>query len=136
MTNFSVLKKRSEFLAVASSGQKWVARGFILQMRPTDPVASPTGASLKNPPQKQAQKNEGGIRIGFTATKKIGGAVVRNRAKRRLRALAQEILGPQSKEGMDYVLIARIDTPTCPFEDLRRDLMMALKRLKLSRGAL
>ncbi|MDC7676303.1 ribonuclease P protein component [Asticcacaulis machinosus] len=51
------------------------------------------------------------IRVGFTATKKVGGAVVRNRAKRRLRAAAQQLIPEFGISGHDYVLIARADTP-------------------------
>ncbi len=69
------------------------------------------------------------IRVGYTATKKLGGAVVRNRAKRRLRAIAREILPERGISGHDYVLIARKLSVDCPFERLRKDLTYALKRV-------
>lgn len=68
------------------------------------------------------------VRYGLTASGKIGNAVKRNKARRRMRALAVEIL-PQAKSGHDYVLIARVTTGTRKFEDLRQDLMTALKKL-------
>lgn len=75
------------------------------------------------------------IGIGFTASKKVGGAVERNRAKRRLRALAREILAGGARAGQDYVLIARSETPRRPYALLRRDLISALKRLKSWTGS-
>ena len=70
------------------------------------------------------------IGIGLTASKKVGNAVERNRARRRLRALATGDLRRLAKPGTDYVLIARRATLTRPWPDLQRDLYDALKRLK------
>jgi ribonuclease P protein component len=109
------LRKRAEFLAVGSSGKKWVASGFILQ------IGNP------HPPAPH-------IRFGLTASKKIGNAVIRNRARRRLRALAAEIM-PHASSEHDYVFIARITTPTCTFESLRQDLIKGLQRMKVWRVA-
>jgi ribonuclease P protein component len=102
------LKKRRDFLAAARA-RKAPARAFLLQAR--DRREDPPGAP----------------RIGYTASKKVGGAVVRNRAKRRLRALAREVLAPAARPGWDYVLIARAgETVSRSFEALRRDLADAL----------
>ncbi len=68
-------------------------------------------------------------RVGFTVTKKVGTAVVRNRIKRRLRALAADILAEQGRRGHDYVLIGRRPAEQCPYDRLRRDLVSALARL-------
>ena len=68
-----ILRKRAEFLAVASSGKKWVAPGFILQIGP-------------------ARTSDEAIHYGLTASRKVGNAVTRNRSRRRLRALATEIM--------------------------------------------
>lgn len=67
--------------------------------------------------------------IGFTATKKLGGAVVRNRCKRRLRATCDTVLKQVDLTGYQLVLIARQDTMTRDFNDLAKDLRWALKRL-------
>jgi ribonuclease P protein component len=70
------------------------------------------------------------IRVGFTCSKKVGNAVARNRAKRRLREVARMVLPAQGKPGWDYVLIGRKDvTAERDFEDLKGDLKFALKRL-------
>ena len=69
------------------------------------------------------------IRVGFTASKKVGGAVARNRAKRRLRAAADELLKTQGKASHDYVLIARAETVRRPYALLKDDLQRALKRI-------
>ena len=74
------------------------------------------------------------IRVGFTASSKIGGAVVRNRAKRRLRAVAAELVPLSGLPGTDYVLVARRDTVTRPFESLKADLAQALSAAHVKLG--
>ena len=68
------------------------------------------------------------VRIGFTASKKIGNAVARNRAKRRLRALAREVLPAMAQPGWDYVLVAKPDaTVSRDYQDMLTDLGFALR---------
>jgi ribonuclease P protein component len=103
------LKHRREFLAAAKA-KKAVTSGLILQDR-------------------TRRDGSDAVRVGFTASKKVGNAVARNRAKRRMRALAHEVLTEHAQPGHDYVLIARRDTTTLhPFESLRADLKSALQR--------
>lgn len=103
-----VLSKRSEFLKAASA-QRQGTDGFLLQAR-------------------DRADGEAGVRVGFTASKKIGNAVARNRAKRRLRALAHEVLGGLARPGWDYVLVARpAATVTRAYADLCADLRRALR---------
>ena len=125
MSALETLARRADFLRVAGSGAKWATAGLVLQACPRPRRASGEGegeASVKTAPS---------LRIGFTASKKVGGAVVRNRARRRLRALAREILLTEAAPGYDYVVIARAETATRAYDQLRDDLRFALKRLKL-----
>jgi ribonuclease P protein component len=71
-----------------------------------------------------------GMRIGITVTKKIGGAVVRNRMKRRLRALARELLPQAGLAGTDHVLIGRAGGVERDFALLRAELDQALAKLR------
>ena len=70
------------------------------------------------------------MRIGYTVTKKIGGAVVRNRMKRRLRALARELLPAEGMAGADHVLIGRAGGIERDFAALRRELSTALAKAR------
>ncbi|HJP22471.1 MAG: ribonuclease P protein component [Alphaproteobacteria bacterium] len=111
------LKRRSEFLRVAAARQKWVAPGLIVQMRRRRP--EPAGKDGLEP----------GFRVGYTVSKKVGNAVARNRARRRLRSAAAEVLPGKGVAGRDYVLIGRQGTLTRPYRDLVDDLEMAMERL-------
>ena len=102
------LTRRSEFLRVAGRGRKAARPGLVLQAL-------------------QSSEN-GPLRLGFTATKKIGGAVVRNRAKRRLREAARLTLSAGAALGWDLVLVARDATATRPFAQLLGDLCGALRQ--------
>lgn len=119
-TRVGRLKRRSEFLRVARARRKWAAPGLILQAAPSE--AGP------------GEADSAAMRIGFTASKKVGGAVERNRAKRRLRAVAQRVLPDRAMPGFDYVLIARTATLTRPAGPLAADLETALKKLDADRG--
>ena len=103
-----LLKKRSEFLYVRDG--RYEARGGVVI-------------------QARANPDHNTIRAGFTATKKIGNAVIRNRAKRRLRAVCLEVLPPLSTPGTDYVFIARNSTVQRPYELLLDDARKALLSL-------
>jgi ribonuclease P protein component len=80
----------------------------------------------------EARRREpsGVIGLGLTATKKIGGAVARNRARRRLREAARRLLPELGLSGVDYVLVARQHTPSAPWPALLDDLGNALIRLR------
>jgi ribonuclease P protein component len=103
------LKKRPEFLCVAKDGKKWVSDSVIVQYLP---IATP-----------RAQ-------CGFTATKKIGNAVIRNRAKRRLRAAMDLLQTDKTLNPAHIVLIARNTTATCDWDKLVKDTKWCLKRLE------
>ena len=115
------LKRRADFLRVAAARRKWAAPGLILQ-------AAPQPESTE-----EASVPKGSIRVGFTASRKVGNAVKRNRARRRLKALAAEMLASGVNPGLDLVLIARPATVDRPFDELRRDLQQSLQRTKAAR---
>jgi len=108
------LTKRSDFLHANRRGQRYTTPGLVLQTVRSQAKDETAGI---------------GIRVGFTASKKVGNAVARNRAKRRLRALAHESLRPLARPGHDYVLIARTGTLNRSFQDLQNDLQTALTRV-------
>ena len=107
------LKKRPDFLKVAAAREKWVTPGLILQAR-RRPALSEAG-------------EEPGVRIGFTVSRKVGNAVERNRARRRLRAVARAVLPERARAGTDYVLIGRRATLERPYGALTGDLREALE---------
>lgn len=75
-----------------------------------------------------------GIRFGLTVSKKNGGAVQRNRIRRRLRALAEELLPRYGQDGYDYVFVAKRDGLTRSYRLMRNDIQRALKKLKRQNG--
>ena len=118
----AILPRRADFLRVAGSGAKWATAGLIVQACRRAEAGEPPGANVSAAPS---------IRVGFTASKKVGGAVQRNRARRRMKELAREVVLAEAAPGYDYVLIARPETVARDYDDLRRDLRFALKRLRL-----
>jgi len=98
-------KRRADFLRLASRGRKIARPGFVLQVLRT---------------------GEGPLRIGYTATKKLGNAVVRNRARRRLKEAARLTVAEQSLAGVELVLICRQETAKLNFANLQENLRAAL----------
>jgi ribonuclease P protein component len=103
------LKTRADFVRVAGARVRAVRDGLIVQAAP-----APAGEA---------------VRVGFTASRRVGNAVTRNRAKRRLRAAADAVLAERGRPGVDYVLIARAATAGRPYAALVADLEGALRRL-------
>jgi len=108
------LKKRAEFLRLRG-GARFATPSFVLETRPR---AGGRGASAT-----------AGARFGFTVTKKLGGAVVRNRIRRRLKAAVAEVAPDLARPDHDYVLVARTAALDCAFDMLKKDLERALQRV-------
>lgn len=103
------LKKRAEFLLAAAKGRKAAVHGLVLQARP--------------------RQDDEPARIGFTVTKKVGNAVVRNRTRRRLKEAARLVLRERAVSGVDLVLIGRDTTRGRDFADLMGDFARALAKV-------
>lgn len=97
-----------DFLAAAAS-MVCARRGCVVQVRVRDDLGEP--------------------RIGFTVTRKLGNAVLRNRIKRRLREAVRVASGLDLRRGHDYVFIGRAATLVQKFEDLKDDIVVATQRL-------
>jgi ribonuclease P protein component len=112
------LKTRGDFLRVAAARVRAVRPGLVLQAAP-----------------QPGDADNAALRVGFTASRRVGNAVVRNRAKRRLRAAASSLLPQHGRMGTDYVLIARAGTGERPYAELLGDLEGALRQLARPRVA-
>ena len=104
-----MLTRRRDFLA-ANTGRRAPMPGFVLLVRPRE-------------------DGDATMRIGYTVTKKIGNAVVRNRMKRRFRALAHELLPVAGVPGADHVLIGRAGGVERDYAALRTELTKALRKV-------
>ena len=103
------IKKRPEYLAVAATRRKWVTPAFILQAMPGSTDSQP--------------------KAGFTVSKKVGNAVMRNKARRRLKEAARTQIVENGTSGWAYVFIGRQAAISYPFEKLCADMRWALAKL-------
>ncbi len=110
MSEFLILKKRRDFLRAAKDLTVIFHNVMLQAARPLSDQPHPA-------------------RIGFTATKRLGKAHVRNRTKRRLRAVVREVYDKYALDNVDYVLVGRYDTFCCPFENLKTDVIRAFKKI-------
>lgn len=110
MGKFAVLKKRKYFLKAARD-ISMVTHNVVIQAALSDSVSIYPA------------------RIGFTATKKIGKAHIRNFVKRRMRAVMREVAERYTVNGVDYVLIGRYSTIDCSYEELRKSIIWALRKI-------
>jgi len=101
-----IFAQRADFLRLAARGKKFARPGFVMQF-------------LRGEAEKP-------VRVGYTATKKIGNAVARNRARRRLKEAARLTLAETKLAGVELVLICRQETAKIPFETLRANLKTTL----------
>ncbi len=112
------LKVRADFLRVAASRRRWAMPGVVLQVAP------------------RPDRTGGTARVGYTASRKVGNSVVRNRSRRRLRAAVAQLLPSHANLALDYVLVAREGTAARPWPALLGDLETAMRRLGAWREAI
>jgi ribonuclease P protein component len=109
---FVTMQKRADFLRCARARRQGTS-SFLLQGR-----------------KRNDEEHVTGIRVGYTCSKKVGNAVKRNHAKRRLREIARAVIGEHGLDGWDYVLIGKAgDTSNRPYPQLIKDLRYALRRV-------
>lgn len=106
------LKSRRDFLRVRG-GTRWAANTFVLEAKP----------------RPDGEKDAGRPRFGFTVTKKLGSAVVRNRIRRRLKEAVRDIAATKALPGFDYVIVARESALSAVFRTLVNDLSYALDKV-------
>jgi ribonuclease P protein component len=107
------LTERKQFLAAAADGRRFRSSAFTVQVR-----------------DASAEDGQGGLRLGLTASRKVGNAPERNRIRRRLRAAAAAALATQSGRPCDVVIVARREVLSAPFPALVADLSVALDRAR------
>jgi ribonuclease P protein component len=118
------LKKRADFVA-AAKGRRQHQRNFVLQARERTESPEPECGPASSPRIDLP-------RVGFTVTKKVGNAVVRNRIRRRFREAVRLSEESLFRPGCDYVLAARREALAASFDDLRGELARALKKIHQS----
>ena len=106
------IKKRIDFVKVSKKGKKFFTQGFILQ---------------KYKRSFSSKEKENTARVGFTITKKVGSAVVRNKIKRRFRAIIKEVLNNYLKKNYDYVIVANKKSLVMDYKELKKDVIKVIK---------
>ncbi len=109
------LKQRKQFLAAADHGRRFRSSAFTVQVRDAEPDET---------------REPAGLRLGLTASRKVGNAVKRNRIRRRLRVAAAEALATQADRRCDVVIVARAETLTAGFRMLVSELSTAIDRAR------
>jgi ribonuclease P protein component len=114
-SRLTTLKRRAEFLRIRK-GARWAAAAFVMEAK---------------------RRVDGGLaaqaRFGFTVSKEVGGAVQRNRIRRRLKAAVRDLAPQHAQRDFDYVLIARRPALDCDFAALVADLVKAFARVHVGR---
>jgi ribonuclease P protein component len=107
------LVRRSEYLKVARARKYVVTKGLILQFE-----------------TKELEADVKASRVGYTVSKKVGNAVTRNRARRRLKSVVNDVLSSSIEQPLDLVLIGRADTLQRTYDELLEDFRFALKSVR------
>lgn len=127
MENLKILpvRKSAEFKSINNKGSKFISKLVILLTHKTP--------SRYNFDQKQGKNAENFCRVGYTVSKTVGGAVVRNKAKRRLREAFRDLSGKYAKPSHDYIVIARKEIAEADFQEIIKNLEFCIKRIHTPR---
>ncbi len=106
------LKASADFQRISRINQKWFTPGFVVQI--------------------EKKETDAPFRVGFTVSRRVGNAVTRNLAKRRLREMVRLLLKEKDLRGFDLVLIGKTDAAVRDFAAMQKDLLWALKKLEIS----
>ena len=112
------LKKRAGFERLTREGHRCATTTLVMQ-----------GALRTLSARMKPEAMEDNLRIGFTTSKKLGNAVVRNRIRRRLKEAARQVFENRARAGADYVIIGRPQAEEAPFEDILKDMRFAVDTL-------
>jgi len=112
------IKKRSDFVEISKSGNSIAAKGVVVV------------AMKRKEASSLLSDNKDIIRVGYTVTKKVGNAVIRNKIKRRFRAIANSLMQELAMNGYDYIFIARYHSANRTFSSLEKDITYALHSLR------
>ena len=137
-TRLARMKKRGDFQRLTASPSKYFTPSLVIQAAACRPNAIATEANLAlSPNQVVPDTDQAKIRdtkiqgqLGFTASRKVGNAVMRNRAKRRMRAASDLVMSGRVREDWDFVLVARQATATRSWSELLADLELGLRKLR------
>ncbi|MCX8506359.1 MAG: ribonuclease P protein component [Alphaproteobacteria bacterium] len=133
------MKKRADFQRLTASPNKYFTPSLVIQ---TAACRQLSRTSEKLAPKKlrpeqltsvefsESHSDDVTGKLGFTASRKVGNAVMRNRAKRRMRAASDRIMGGRVRQDWDFVLVARQSTATRPWAELLADLESGLRKLR------
>ena len=126
------LMRREDFLRVAAARRRWVTPAFILQARERSREGTDTASDTATSAASDSafvDRTIREVRVGFTVSRKVGNAVVRNRVRRRLRAAVDAVLPTRASPGFDLVLVGRSGGLTHPFDRIKQDLEVALRKV-------
>lgn len=126
------LKRRADFVR-AAKGQRFFARAFTLQAVPRTELAAVEAQAVSQIPTAARSEPLAPVRIGLTVTRQLGGAVKRNRIRRRLKEALRQFQPLPARPGYDYVLLARSEALVMPFTALQAEIGRAFSLIGIQK---
>ena len=128
MASIVTLKKRAEFLRLRG-GQRWSTPICVVETKPTPEGRNHDRAAPAGPRPDDAGETASAARFGFTITRQVGNAVVRNKLRRRLKAIVGQLADGHARPGHDYVIVVRPAAAALSYQDLAKDVSEAFARV-------